>query len=95
MSILEEIGVGPLRQAAAAVASVVALSADLLLTGGDMLLGVSDLLFSITALVQGQFGAQLGFIDPELAQRAFLAAAVLYLTHLLFSLYDRLTENDS
>ena len=95
MSFLEEIGVGPLRQAAAAVTSVVALSADLLLTGGDMLLGVSDLLFSITALAQGQLGAQLGFIDPEIAKRAFLAVAVLYLTHLLFSLHDRLTENDS
>ena len=95
MSFLEEIGVGPLRQAAAAVASVVALSADLLLTGGDMLLGVSDLLFSITALAQGQLGAQLDFIDPELAQRAFLAVAVLYLTHLLFSLHDRLTEENT
>jgi hypothetical protein len=95
MSFLEEIGVGPLRQAAAAVTSVVALSADLLLTGGDMLLGVSDLLFSITALAQGQLGAQLGFIDPGIAKRAFLAVAVLYLTHLLFSLHDRLTENDS
>ena len=95
MSFLEEIGVGPLRQAAAAVASVVALSADLLLTGGDMLLGVSDLLFSITALAQGQLGAQLDFINPEIAKRAFLAVAVLYLTHLLFSLHDRLMENDS
>ena len=95
MTVLEEIGFGPLRQAGAAVASVVALSADLLLTGGDMLLGVSDLLFSITALMQGQLGAQLGFIDPELAQRAFLAVAVLYLTNLLFSLYDRLTKDNS
>jgi hypothetical protein len=60
-----------------------------------MLLGVSDLLFSITALAQGQLGAQLGFINPGLAQRAFLVVAVLYLTHLLFSLYDRLTEENT
>jgi len=95
MTVLEEIGFGPVRQLAVGVVSLVGLGADVLLAGGDVLLGVSDLLFSITALAQGQLGAQLGFIDQSLAQQAFLAVAVLYLTHLLFSLHDRLTEENT
>lgn len=95
MTVLEEIGLGPVRQLAVGAVGAAGLLVDLLLTGGDVLLGVSDLLFSITALAQGSLGAQLGFINQELAQQAFLLVAVLYLTHLLFSLYDRLTESDS
>jgi len=83
---------GPVRQAVTGIASVLAVSVDLLLTGGDLLLGVSDLLFSMAALMQGQLGAQLDFIPADLARDAFLAVAVLYVTNLLFSLYDRLNS---
>jgi len=84
--------VGPLRQLAVGVVSLLGVGADLLLTGGDILLGVSDILFSIGALAQGRFGAAIG-LDQELARQLFLALAALYLTNLLFSLYDRLTES--
>jgi len=94
MTFLEDIGLGPVRQLAVGAASLVGVLTDLILTGGDMLLGVSDLLFSITALIQGRFGAELGFIEPELARKAFLLVAALYLTNLLFTLYDRVTEEN-
>jgi hypothetical protein len=80
------------QQAVAAGASVLALSADLLLTGGDLLLSVSDILFSIVAVLQGQLGTEFG-LDPTLLRNLLLAAGALYLTNLLFRLYDRLTEN--
>ena len=94
MTFLEDIGLGPVRQLAVGAASLVGVLTDLILTGGDMLLGVSDLLFSITALIQGRFGAELGFIEPELARKAFLLVAALYLANLLFTLYDRVTEEN-
>jgi hypothetical protein len=86
---------GTLRQLGVGVVSLLGVTADLLLTGGDMLLSISDILFSITALAQGRIGLEFG-IDQELARKAFLAVAVLYLTNLVGKLYDRLTtENDS
>lgn len=95
IDVLEDVGLGPVRQLAVAVGSIVGATLDLALTGGDLLLGVSDLLFSMTALAQGTLGARVGWIDQELAQQAFLFVAGLYLLHLLFSLYDRLTEDTS
>jgi hypothetical protein len=88
------IELGTVRQLAVGLVSLLGVTADLLLTGGDMLLAVSDILFSITALAQGRLGAEFG-LDQDLARKAFLAVAVLYLTNLVGKLYDRLTEDDS
>ena len=88
------IELGTVRQLAVGLVSLLGVTADLLLTGGDMLLAVSDILFSITALAQGRLGGEFG-IDQDLARKAFLAVAVLYLTNLVGKLYDRLTEDDS
>jgi hypothetical protein len=88
------IELGTVRQLAVGVISVIGIAADVLLTGGDLLLSVSDILFSITALAQGRLGVEFG-IDQDLARKAFLAVAVLYLTNLVGKLYDRLTEDDS
>ena len=88
------IELGTVRQVAVGLVSLLGVTADLLLTGGDMLLAVSDILFSITALAQGRLGVEFG-LDQDLARKAFLAVAVLYLTNLVGKLYDRLTEDDS
>jgi hypothetical protein len=88
------IDLGTVRQLAVGLVSLLGVTADLLLTGGDMLLAVSDILFSITALAQGRLGVEFG-LDQDLARKAFLAVAVLYLTNLVGKLYDRLTEDDS
>lgn len=88
------IELGTVRQLAVGLVSLLGVTADLLLTGGDMLLAVSDILFSITALAQGRLGVEFG-IDQDIARKAFLAVAVLYLTNLVGKLYDRLTEDDS
>jgi hypothetical protein len=88
------IELGTVRQLGVGLVSLLGVTADLLLTGGDMLLAVSDILFSITALAQGRLGVEFG-LDQDLARKAFLAVAVLYLTNLVGKLYDRLTEDDS
>ena len=88
------IELGTVRQLAVGLVSLLGVTADLLLTGGDMLLAVSDILFSITALAQGRLGVEFG-LDQDLARKAFLAVAVLYLTNLVGKLYDRLTDDDS
>jgi hypothetical protein len=88
------IELGTVRQLGVGLVSLLGVTADLLLTGGDLLLAVSDILFSITALAQGRLGVEFG-LDQDLARKAFLAVAVLYLTNLVGKLYDRLTEDDS
>lgn len=86
MSVLSEF-----REAIAAGVGTVAVSLDVLLTGGEMLLSVSDLLFSLTAVLSGTLADEFAFLDPGMLRSALLVAAVLYLTNLLLNLRKRLT----